>query len=122
MTNHVKVLFHLAQNRRNLIYRGDLLVSLTTPLVEGIPSGMTAETIEAAIQSSPLMLLVRVILIYAASEKEPSICPMVFDAQELLDVLKLMPKLRNGGHRLFPRMLDCIQRLTTWTPSDLDSP
>lgn len=83
---------------------------------------MTAETIEAAIQSSPLMLLVRVILIYAASEKEPSIRPMVFDAQELLDVLKLMPKLRNGGHRLFPRMLDCIQRLTTWTPSDLDSP
>lgn len=24
MTNHVKVLFHLAQNRRNLIYRGEI--------------------------------------------------------------------------------------------------
>jgi hypothetical protein len=37
-----------------IIFGGNLLLSLTNPLVKGIPLGMTNEMIEAVIHSGPL--------------------------------------------------------------------
>ena len=44
---------------------GNLLLSLTNPLVEEIPLGMTNEMIETVIHSGPLLLLVKLILVHA---------------------------------------------------------
>ena len=36
---------------------------------------------------------------------------ITLQAQELFDLLKVMPKLRNGGTRLLPRMVACIDKI-----------
>lgn len=36
---------------------------------------------------------------------------LALKAEEVLNILEVMPKLRNGGTRLFPRLLDCISTL-----------
>lgn len=72
-----------------------------------------------------LILLVKMILFHALfvekEQKENASIELTRDeayaeslagtAQELLDVLKFMPILRNGGTRLFRRMLSCIEEL-----------
>lgn len=55
------------------------------------------------------------------SEAKEEIRPIAFVAQELCDILRLMPKLRNGGPRLLQRMQSCIHDLTTWTPAELSN-
>lgn len=95
---------------------GNILVYLTNPLILGIQSGMMPpEILDISIQSSPLMLLIRVLLINAISEQKEASRLIDETAQELFDIFKLMLKLRNGGPRLLPRMLNCIHKLMTWT-------
>lgn len=95
---------------------GNILVYLTNPLILGIQSGMMPpEILDIGIQSSPLMLLIRVLLIHAISEEKEASRLIDETAQELFDILKLIPKLRNGGPRLLPRMFNCIHKLMTWT-------
>lgn len=95
---------------------GNILVYLTNPLILGIQSGMmTPEILDITIQSSPLMLLIRVLLINAISEEKEASRLIDETAQELFDILKLMLKLRNGGPRLLQRLQDCIHKLMTWT-------
>lgn len=94
---------------------GDLLDFLALPLITGIQSGaMTPEMLE--ITTSPLLLLLRLLLLNSVSEADEAIRPIGFVAQELFDILRLMPRLRNGGPRLLQRMQSCIHALTTWTP------
>lgn len=96
---------------------GDFLDFLALPLITGIQSGaMTPEMLE--ITTSPLLLLLRLLLLNSASEADEAIRPIGFVAQELFDILRLMPKLRNGGPRLLQRMQSCIHALTTWTPDE----
>ena len=75
---------------------GDFLDFLALPLITGIQSGaMTPEMLE--ITTSPLLLLLRLLLLNSASEADEAIRPIGFVA--LFDILRLMPKLRNGGPR-----------------------
>lgn len=105
---------------------GELLLDLAKPLIEGIPLEM--------ITPNPwLITLVKLVLIHGLfikkgrRENENAIITrsdsieiardeayaesLTVNAQELLDVLALMPKLRNGGTRLFKRMLSCIETI-----------
>lgn len=100
---------------------GDLLLSLTNPLIEQIP-GFDFSTLDPS-----LSLLLKMIIFHAlfvnkeGNGRENASSELTRDeayaeslagtAQELLDVLRLMPSLRNGGTRLFQRMLSCINNL-----------
>lgn len=108
---------------------GDLLVDLTKPLVEGISSEMTSAMLHNIIYTDPmLILLVKLILLHALfaqgkheirtrsealrEAKDDAFCDsLASSAQELLDVLTIIPKLRGGGTRLLERMLHCINAL-----------
>lgn len=91
---------------------GNLLLSLTNPLVKGIPLGMTNEMIEAVIHSGPLLLLVKRFTLL--SPPVPHAFSYSFE-NHLFDVLNLMPRLRSEGLRLLPRMLKCLRILTETT-------
>ncbi|KAH6554709.1 hypothetical protein KP509_1Z297700 [Ceratopteris richardii] len=96
---------------------GDFLFHLALPLMTGLGAGaMTPEMLE--ITTKPLLLLLRVLILNSASEADDSIRPFAFRAQELYNILELMPKLRHGGQRLFSRMIGRIHTLTTWTPDE----
>lgn len=107
---------------------GDFLLDLAKPLIEGIPLEM--------ITADPwLITLVKMVLIHGLfikkgrKEDENAIITrsdsieiardeayaesLAVNAQELLDVLALMPKLRNGETRLFQRMVSCIEQIIT---------
>jgi hypothetical protein len=109
---------------------GDLLLDLAKPLIEGIPLRVIDFSTFAF--DPCLLLLVKIILLHGlfvkkGTKEENAIITrgdsieitrdeaysesLAVSAQELLDVLKLMPTLRNGGTRLFRRMLSCIDNI-----------
>lgn len=114
---------------------GTLLRFLTSPLLEGIssPESLPLTVLIGYTQDPTLLLLLKFIVTYSimakAGRKDPedeiitrseaqaqvkeksALWTIGENAQELLDLLKLMPKLRNGGARLLPRLVACIDKI-----------
>ncbi len=113
---------------------GDLLLSLTNPLIEGIPLGMTSAMIYNYTTHPSLVLLLKLLVAYTIfakrSRKDDAENAIITrgdsiemekidayfwsktsNAQELWDVLKLMPRLRNGGTRLLPRLISGMKQI-----------
>ena len=108
---------------------GDFLIDLTKPLIEGMPLDMIS-----VYTSDPLLItLVKMVIIHSLFVKkgrkeegdmvitrsdsieiardEAYAESLAVNAQELLNILKLMPTLRDGRTRLFRRMLSCIEEI-----------
>ena len=114
---------------------GTLVRFLTSPLLEGIssPESLPLTVLIAYTQVPTLLLLLKIIVTYStmakAGRKDPedeiitrseaqaqvkessALCTIGENAQELLDLLKLLPTLRNGGARLLPRLVACIDKI-----------
>lgn len=63
-----------------------------------------------------LTLLLKVVLIYALfteseNEREGTHLGAIMKAQELIDLLTWMPRLRNGGPRLLPRLISGVKQI-----------
>lgn len=108
---------------------GDFLLDLAKPLIEGIPLDM----IYVSTANPWLITLVKMVIIHGLfikkgrKEEENAIITrsdsieiardeayaesLAVNAQELLNILKLMPTLRDGRTRLFRRMLSCIEEI-----------
>lgn len=114
---------------------GTLLRFLTGPLLEGIGSpGSLPLTVLIDYTPDPtLLLLLKCIVTYSimakSGRKDPedeiitrseaqhavkegnALWVIGENAQEMLDLLRLMPKLRNGRARLLPRLVTCIDKI-----------
>ena len=114
---------------------GTLLRFLTSPLLEGIssPESLPLTVLIEYTQDPTLLLLLKFLVTYSimakAGRKDPedeiltrseaqhtvkesnALWAIGENAQEILDLLKLMPKLRNGGARLLPRLVACIDKI-----------
>ena len=111
----------------------DFLSTLTQPLLDGLSQGVPVELLVNHIADPYLGLVLKLVFIYSIFSKrgekdsETSIMTrndtfnmvdtddylvtLALKAEEVLNILEIMPKLRNGGTRLFPRLLDCISTL-----------
>lgn len=69
--------------------------------------------IPIGLEGKPLLLkLVLIYAIYSGNGQEDAhLGAIAGSAQELLDVLKILPKLRNGGPRCFQRLINCIEQM-----------
>lgn len=104
---------------------GNFLLSLTNPLIEKIPLGeFDFSTVDPFLDLLLKMIIFHALFVNKEGNRQENgeltrdeafADSLAGTAQELLDVLKLMPKLRNGGIRLFQRMLSCINKLMETT-------
>ena len=95
---------------------GDFLLSLTNPLIEGIPQGISSTMLATYAGDPYLTQLLRLVLIYALftesdNEREGTHLGAMMRAQDLNDLLTWTPRLRNGGTRFLQRLVRCIENI-----------
>lgn len=95
---------------------GDLMLSLTNPLIEGIPLGISSTMLATYAGDPYLTQLLKLVLIYALftesdNERDATHVGAMMRAQDLNDLLTWMPRLRHGGTRFLQRLVRCIKSI-----------
>ena len=92
---------------------GHFLRSFTDRVIDGIPGGMPLTAILDITGDPSLTLLLQMVQIYALflEDETANLGTLMSKAQELLNLFRLLAKLRHGETRLHQRLIDCVDQL-----------